>query len=53
MSQQIIKKVELYRLSVPLIEPFSTSLGTEYAAKNVLVRLFTEEGLIGLGECIP
>jgi len=53
MSQQIIKKIELYRLSVPLIEPFSTSLGTEYAAENVLVRIFTEEGLIGFGECSP
>jgi len=53
MSQQIIKKIELYRLSVPLIEPFSTSLGTEYAAENVLIRIFTEEGLIGFGECSP
>ncbi len=48
-----IRQVELYKLSVPLIEPFTTSLGTEYAAENVLVRIITEEGIIGLGECSP
>jgi len=48
-----IRQVELYKLSVPLTEPFSTSLGTEYAAENVLVRIITEEGLIGFGECSP
>jgi len=53
MSQQTIRQIEIYKLSVPLIEPFSTSLGTEYAAENVLVKIFTEEGLIGFGECSP
>ncbi|MBM3417188.1 MAG: dipeptide epimerase [Bacteroidetes bacterium] len=48
-----IRQVELYKLSVPLIEPFTTSLGTEYAAENVLVRIITEEGIIGFGECSP
>lgn len=48
-----IRHVELYKLSVPLIEPFTTSLGTEYAAENVLVRVITEEGIIGFGECSP
>lgn len=48
-----IRQIELYKLSVPLIEPFTTSLGTEYAAENVLVRIFTEEGITGFGECSP
>ncbi len=48
-----IRQVELYKLSVPLIEPFTTSLGTEYAAENVLLRIITEEGITGFGECSP
>lgn len=48
-----IRQVELYKLSVPLIEPFTTSLGTEYTADNVLVRIITEEGIVGFGECSP
>lgn len=40
-------------MSIPLIEPFTTSLGTETAAENVLVKIFTEEGIIGFGECSP
>ncbi|HUR66109.1 MAG TPA: dipeptide epimerase [Chitinophagaceae bacterium] len=48
-----IKHVELYKLSIPLIEPFITSLGTDIAAENVLVKIITEEGLIGFGECSP
>lgn len=48
-----IRQAEIYKLSVPLIEPFTTSLGTEYAAENVLVRLLTEEGPVGFGECSP
>jgi L-alanine-DL-glutamate epimerase-like enolase superfamily enzyme len=48
-----ISRVELYKLTVPLIKPFTTSLGTEYSAENVLVRIITEEGLAGVGECSP
>ncbi|MGQ0740161.1 MAG: mandelate racemase/muconate lactonizing enzyme family protein [Bacteroidota bacterium] len=48
-----IRQVELYKLSVPLTEPFTTSLGTEYTAENVLVRIITEEGISGFGECSP
>ncbi|MFN8288835.1 MAG: dipeptide epimerase [Chitinophagaceae bacterium] len=48
-----IRQAEIYKLSVPLTEPFTTSLGTEYAAENVLVRLLTEEGPVGFGECSP
>jgi len=48
-----ISQIELYRLSIPLKEPFTTSLGTEYSAENVLVRIFTEEGPVGWGECSP
>lgn len=52
-STLTIRQVELYKLSVPLTEPFTTSLGTEYAAENVLVKIITEEGIVGFGECSP
>lgn len=48
-----IQQVELYKLSIPLIEPFITSLGRDDNAENVLVRISTSEGLIGFGECSP
>ncbi len=54
MSKSLrISRIELYKLSVPLLEPFTTSLGTEYAAENVLVRINTDEGPTGYGECSP
>ncbi|HNA95614.1 MAG TPA: dipeptide epimerase [Chitinophagaceae bacterium] len=48
-----ISKIELFKLSIPLIEPFTTSLGTDTDAENVLVKIFTKEGIIGIGECSP
>lgn len=54
MSKHLtIRQVELYKLSIPLIEPFITSLGTDLAAENVLIKIITDEGLIGFGECSP
>lgn len=48
-----IEKTEIFKLSIPLIEPFSTSLGTETSADNVLVRITTNESIVGFGECSP
>jgi L-alanine-DL-glutamate epimerase-like enolase superfamily enzyme len=48
-----IRQTELYKLSIPLIEPFTTSLGTDYSANNVLVKIITNEGITGFGECSP
>lgn len=53
MSQLTIQRIELFKLSVPLIEPFTTSLGTDHAAENVLVRISTGQGIVGFGECSP
>jgi L-alanine-DL-glutamate epimerase-like enolase superfamily enzyme len=52
-NKLIIQKVELYKLSIPLKEPFITSLGTELSAENVLVKIITGGGIIGFGECSP
>lgn len=54
MQQELtIRRIGLYKLSIPLIEPFITSLGTDLAAENVLVKIDTEEGITGFGECSP
>lgn len=48
-----IERIELYKMSIPLIEPFITSLGWEDRAENVLVKIYTQEGITGFGECSP
>ena len=48
-----IKEVGIYKLSIPLKEPFITSLGRDDDARNVVVRIVTKEGIIGFGECSP
>lgn len=49
----IITEIEIYKLTIPLIQPFITSLGMDAFAKNVLVRIKTNSGFIGFGECSP
>jgi L-Ala-D/L-Glu epimerase len=54
MQEQVtIQQVELYKLSIPLIEPFVTSLGRDDNAENVLVKIITKAGITGFGECSP
>lgn len=48
-----IKDVEIYAFDIPLVEPFKVSLGVITAANNVLVRIITDSGLVGLGEASP
>ena len=49
----IISSIELYKLSIPLKQPFIISLGPQYDADNVIVVIKTKEGLTGWGECSP
>jgi len=54
MSEPItISQVEIYKLRIPLIEPFITSLGAETHVENVIVVLRTSNGITGFGECSP
>ncbi len=53
INKLTIQQIALYKLSIPLIEPFITSLGREDNAENVLVKITTAEGLTGFGECSP
>ena len=49
---QIIQ-IELYKLFIPLKEPFIISLGTIYNAENIIVIIRTNNGFSGFGECSP
>lgn len=48
-----IQQVELYKLLIPLKEPFVISLGPIYNAENLVVVIRTKEGINGFGECSP
>ena len=52
-DQQIISQVEIYKLSIPLTEPFITSLAYETHVENVIVVIRTDKGITGFGECSP
>lgn len=48
-----ITSVELYKLSIPLKQPFVISLGPQYDADNIIVVINTNAGIKGWGECSP
>ncbi|QBQ42493.1 mandelate racemase/muconate lactonizing enzyme family protein [Sphingobacterium psychroaquaticum] len=45
-----IIKTEIYRFSIPM-EPFVIATGTMDYAQNTFVRIFTDTGIYGVGEC--
>lgn len=49
----IIKYIAIYKLKIPLINPFIISLGPITHAENVVVVITTKEGFAGYGECSP
>ena len=49
----IIQQIELYKLFIPLKEPFITSLGRDDNAASVIVVIKTDNGITGFGECSP
>ncbi|MES2883106.1 MAG: dipeptide epimerase [Bacteroidota bacterium] len=48
-----IQSTEIYKLFIPLTEPFVISLGTIYDVQNVIIKMQTTDGCIGYGECSP
>lgn len=48
-----IDRIEFYHASLKLRKPFITSLGYRDHANNVIVRIRTDQGLDGWGECSP
>ena len=47
-----IRSIDITRLTIPM-EPFVIATETCYSADNILVRIHTHEGIIGIGECAP
>lgn len=45
-----ITHTEIYRFSIPM-EPFVIATGTMHFAQNVLVKVYTDAGIYGVGEC--
>ena len=45
-----ITHTDIYRFSIPM-EPFVIATGTMHFAQNVLIRVHTDSGIYGLGEC--
>jgi L-Ala-D/L-Glu epimerase len=45
-----ISRTAIYKLSIPM-HPFSIATGTMFYAQNIFVRIYTEDGLSGVGEC--
>src|SRR4030042_12009 len=48
-----ITGVDIYAFDIPLKEPFKISIGTVYAANDVLIMIQTDAGIVGLGEACP
>jgi L-alanine-DL-glutamate epimerase-like enolase superfamily enzyme len=53
MAREIIKEIVISPLKVKLREPFIISLGRLDYADNVAVRITTDSGIVGYGECSP
>lgn len=49
----MISEISLHKISIPLVEPFITSLGRDDDALNVVVCIKTDSGMVGFGECSP
>ncbi len=45
-----ILKTEIFLYKIPMV-PFTISTGTMHFAQNVLIKIHTDQGLIGWGEC--
>lgn len=52
MSLRIVD-LQVKEFNLPLVEPFVISLGTTYAAENILVSVELENGVTGYGEGAP
>jgi L-alanine-DL-glutamate epimerase-like enolase superfamily enzyme len=48
-----IKSVGIYKLIIPLKEPFVISLGAQHNAESIIIIIKTENDFTGHGECSP
>ena len=52
-SIDTIEAISIYKLFVPLKEPFVISLGPIHHVQNIVVVIKTKRGITGFGECSP
>src|SRR4051812_16942510 len=45
-----IVQTEIYRYSIPMV-PFTIATGTMHYAQNIFIRIYTDGGITGVGEC--
>ncbi len=45
-----ITKTEIYKYSIPMV-PFTIATGTMHYAQNIFIRIHTDTGITGVGEC--
>jgi L-alanine-DL-glutamate epimerase-like enolase superfamily enzyme len=48
-----IRDVEIFLFDIPLTSPFRIAIGEMKAANDLLVRIHTDQGIIGIGEACP
>ena len=48
-----ITEIEIYAIELPLIEPFIISYDTYNTMPSIIVKMTTDEGIIGYGEAVP
>jgi L-alanine-DL-glutamate epimerase-like enolase superfamily enzyme len=49
----VVTYVEIFKLNVELLEPVRVAIGTVDCATNILVKIYTADGLTGIGEGSP
>jgi L-alanine-DL-glutamate epimerase-like enolase superfamily enzyme len=49
----VVHVIEIFKSKIKLSEPFKISLGIMDYAENVIVKITTDNGLVGFGECSP
>lgn len=49
-DQLIINQIDIYRFSIPMV-PFTIATGSLAHAQNVFIRVHTDAGFYGVGEC--
>lgn len=53
MNASVVTHVEIFKLNIALREPIRVAIGTVSHATNILVRIHTADGLVGVGEGSP
>ncbi|MBP1633791.1 MAG: dipeptide epimerase, partial [Acidobacteria bacterium] len=52
-GRPVVQTAEVFSFTIPQRVPMKIALGTPLTADNVLVRLRTTDGVVGLGESAP